>query len=132
MRPSIRSYRDLQVWQRGIVLAETSYHLSQKLPRDERFGLVVQIRKAAVSIPANVAEGHGRAHLGDYLRFLSIAKGSLMELETHVILAGRLRYVNQQDTTAFFQQSTELGRMLAGLITALRKRRQQRTQPSTP
>jgi len=132
MRPSIRSYRDLQVWQRGIVLAETSYHLSQKLPRDERFGLVVQIRKAAVSIPANVAEGHGRAHLGDYLRFLSIAKGSLMELETHVILAERLRYVNQQDTTAFFQQSTELGRMLAGLITALRKRRQQRTQPSTP
>jgi four helix bundle protein len=133
MRPSIRSYRDLKVWQRGIILAETSYRLSQRLPTEERFGLVVQIRKAAVSIPANVAEGHGRAHLGDYLRFLSIAKGSLMELETHVVWAERLRYVNRQDTAALFTQSAEVGRMLAGLISALRRRKYpQRNQPSAP
>jgi four helix bundle protein len=114
------------VWRRGITLAETSYRLSQKLPKEERFGLVVQIRRASASIPANVAEGHGREHLGDYLRFLSIANGSLMELETHVILAQRLGYVQPQVAAPLFRQTAELGRMLAGLIAALRKRTQAR------
>src|SRR5215470_17843394 len=108
MQDSIRSYRDLKVWRRGIALAESSYRLSRKLPSDERYGLVVQIRRASASIPANVAEGHGREHLGDYLRFLSIANGSLMELETHLILARRLRYVQPEDTASLLRQTAEL------------------------
>ena len=129
MQGTIRSYRDLLVWRRGIALAETSYRFSQKLPKEERFGLVVQIRRASASISANVAEGHGREHLGDSLRFLSIANGSLVELETHVILAQRLGFVQPQDTAPLFRQTAELGRMLAGLIAALRKRNRKHVEP---
>ena len=125
----VHSYRDLLVWQRGIDLAETSYLLCRRFPPDERFGLIAQIRRASASIPANVAEGHGREHLGDYLRFLSIANGSLMELETHIVLAERLRYVAPQDTTEVFEKSAELGRMLAGLTAALKERLRRQRSP---
>ena len=73
----IRSYRDLKVWERSIELAMASHTLAKKLPRSEEFGLGIQIRRAAASIPANIAEGHGRVHRGDYVHHLSIARGSL-------------------------------------------------------
>jgi four helix bundle protein len=103
-------------------LVVASYRFSQCLPPTERFGLTVQIRRAAVSIPANIAEGHGRRYLGDYLRFLSNARGSLMELETHVQLCVRLKYARAAGAEAVLGQCAEVGRMMEGLISSLRRR----------
>ena len=85
---TVNSYRDLRVWQKAMDLVVTSYEVAKQFPQSELYGLVSQIQRAAVSIPANIAEGHGREHLGDYLHHLSIANGSLMELETHSCLLG--------------------------------------------
>jgi four helix bundle protein len=88
----VNGYRDLLVWQRAMDLVVEVYRLSDTLPRDEKYGLVQQMRRPAASVPSNVAEGHGRDHLGDYLHHLSIANGSLMEMETQVMIAGRMGY----------------------------------------
>ena len=122
----VRSYRDLRVWQQAMDLAETSLRFGGLLPRDERFGLISQIRRAAGAVPANIAEGYGREHLGDYLRFLSVANGSLMELETHVLLAVRLGFATREQAQSLFEQSGEVGRMLSRLISSLKVRRLQR------
>jgi four helix bundle protein len=87
---TIKSYRDLRVWERAMDLVAASYKLTELLPRSEVHGLTAQIRRAVVSIPANIAEGHGREHLGDYLHHLSVTNGSLMEPETHFLIANRL------------------------------------------
>ena len=121
-RTPISSYRDLKVWQKGMDLVIESYRLTEKLPRQELYGLVSQIRRAAVSIPANIAEGHARYHTREFLRHLSIAKGSLMELETELIAAGRLSYVAESDVQNALGATAELGRMLAGLTRSLRAR----------
>jgi four helix bundle protein len=84
---SINSYRDLRVWQDAMTLAESCYRLTRQFPRDELFGLTSQIRRAAASIPANVAEGHGRESTGNFVQSLRVAQGSLKELETHLLLA---------------------------------------------
>lgn len=112
---SVRSYRDLQVWQKAMDLVVESYRLTKLLPRSEAYGLVNQIQRAAVSIPANIAEGHGRDHLGDYLRHLSVANGSLMELETDLLAAGRLSYLPEEELKRVLTLTAEVGRMLAGL-----------------
>ena len=83
----IKSYRDLLVWQKAIEIVVTSYRVAGELPKSELYGLTAQMQRAAVAIPANIAEGHGREHLGDYLHHLSIASGSLTELETHIACA---------------------------------------------
>lgn len=85
----VKSYRELKVWEKAMGLVVESYRLAGLLPKAESYGLASQIQRAAVSVPANIAEGHGRDHLGDYLRHLSVAKGSLMELETHLSIATR-------------------------------------------
>ena len=90
---AIRHYRDLEVWQRAMDLVEQVYRIAKTLPAEERYGLTSQIQRAAVSIPANVAEGHGRTHRGDYLHHLSIARGSLAELETQLAEGERLTAV---------------------------------------
>lgn len=84
---TVQCYRDLLVWQKAMEVVLACYRLSETFPKTETFGLASQLRRAAVSIPANIAEGHGREHLGDYLHHLSIANGSLMEAETHLLLA---------------------------------------------
>jgi four helix bundle protein len=112
----IRSYRDLRVWQKGVDLAVESYRAARRLPRSEVYGLSIQIQRAAVSIPANIAEGHGRDHLGDYLHHLSIANGSLMELETHLLVASRLTHLRSSDIEPVLLRSAEVGRMLNGLV----------------
>ncbi len=99
------------------------YRLSRQFPKSELFGLAAQLQRAAVSIPANIAEGHGREHLGDYLRHLSIANGSLMELETHLLLAVRLGYFDQGETQPAFLLASEVGKMLAGLTRSLKHAR---------
>ena len=119
----VRSYRDLIVWQRGMDLVVACYGATTEFPKAEQFGLTSQLRRAAVSVPANIAEGHGRATTGDYLRHLSIAHGSLMELETHVQIAERLTYLAPATTQSLLQTTAEIGRMLNALITSLKSRR---------
>ncbi len=119
---AVRSYRDLLVWQRAMDLVVASYRLAKRLPASESYGLMSQIQRAAVSIPANIAEGHGRRHLGDYLQHLSIANGSLKELETHFFIATRLAYLQENDIEPVLQICSEVGRMLAGLISKLKSR----------
>ena len=101
----------------GLVVG--SYQIAKLLPADELYGLVSQIRQAAVSVPA-IAEGHGRDHLGDYLRHLSVANGSLMELETHLLVSQRMSYLQMSDVEPLLALTAEVGRMLAGLIRKLK------------
>jgi four helix bundle protein len=116
----VRSYQDLKVWEKAMDLVIESYRVSRLLPKTEIFGLTAQIQRAAVSIPANIAEGHGREHLGDYLRHLSIARGSLMELETHMLLIARL-YVPPDEVKRALEMIREVDRMLSGLTKKLRE-----------
>jgi four helix bundle protein len=118
----IRSYRDLEVWQKAMDLVVESYRVTSLFPKSETYGLSSQIQRSAASVPANIAEGHGREHLGDYLHHLSVANGSLMELETHIIVAGRLNYVRQEHVDGVLKMTGEVGRMLAGLIRSLKKK----------
>lgn len=118
----IRSYRDLEVWQRAIDLVEMVYHVTDPFPRHETYGLTAQMRRAAVSVPSNIAEGHGRSGPREYLHHLSIANGSLMELETQVLLSRRLGYLSPERETTLLTRSAEIGRMAAGLIRALQRR----------
>jgi four helix bundle protein len=119
---AIKSYRDLQVWQKAMDLVVESYKVTRLLPRVETYGLASQIQRSAVSIPANIAEGHAREHLGDYIHHLSVANGSLMELETHLLIASRLSFVEANDLQPVLTITRELGRMLAGLISKLKVR----------
>jgi four helix bundle protein len=117
---AVKSYRDLLVWQKAMALVVESYSVTRLLPKSESYGLIGQIQRAAVSIPANIAEGHGREHLGDYVRHLSFANGSLMELETHFLIAVELTYVTHEQTAAAMSMASEVGRMLTGLTRKLR------------
>jgi len=125
----VRSYRDLLVWQRSIDLSVSVYSATDRFPKYEIYGLTAQLRRAAVSIPSNIAEGHGRHHLGDYLHHLSIANGSLKELETQLVIASRRQYLNSDLERSLFNSSTEVGRMLSGLTRSLRAMR--RRSPNT-
>ncbi|HKE89118.1 MAG TPA: four helix bundle protein [Gemmatimonadales bacterium] len=119
----IKGYRDLIVWQRSVDLALAIYDATEVFPRNEIYGLCAQMRRGAVSVPSNIAEGHGRHHLGDYLHHLSIANGSLMELETQIIIATRRRYMSPELEGVLTKHAAEVGRMLAGLTRSLRKSR---------
>ena len=115
----IRSYRDLNVWQRAVELVEEIYRVSARFPDDERFGLISQIRRAAISVPSNIAEGYGRRRTGHYVHHLDIANGSLKEVETQLIIAGRLNFIdkeNAQEAWSLLQQS---GKMLTNLTRSL-------------
>ena len=122
-RPKITNYRDLFVWGRAMDLVEHCYKLSKEFPQSELYGLTNQIRRASVSVPANIAEGHGRKNLGDYIHHLSIANGSLKELETHILIAGRLKYISDNEIAPALEVCAEVGRMLSGLIQKLRQRK---------
>jgi four helix bundle protein len=115
----VESYRDLIAWQKAMELVESIYKLTAQLPDAERFGLVTQLRRAAVSIPSMLAEGHARASTRDFARFLSMARGSLAEVETQVLIAERLRFVSGDAVQQLLAQCDELGRVLRGLKKAL-------------
>jgi|SRR6185295_10237224 len=122
MAGEVQSYRDLKVWQKSMDLAAMCYLETKSLPADERFGLVSQIRRAAASVPANIAEGYGRENRGEFIQFLRIAQGSLKELETHWLLVQRV-YPNRPDAaTALLPKADELGKMLRALIRALQNK----------
>lgn len=116
----LQSYRDLLVWQKAMDLVVACYQFVSCLPKNETDGLISQVQRAAVSIPANIAEGHERDHLGAYLHHPSIAKGSLTELETHLLLVGRLGYRSAEEVEPVLTQCSEVGKMLSGLSRALR------------
>jgi four helix bundle protein len=103
-------------------LVVAAYSVAKRLPKEEKYELGSQIRRAAASVPANVAEGHGREQLGDYLRHLSIANGSLMELETEILVAERIGYVSSKEIETMMRLAADVGRMLTGLTKSLQKR----------
>ncbi len=115
------TFRDLIVWQKAINLATAMYQATQGLPTCEKFGLTAQMRRAAVSIPSNIAEGNARQTLGDYLHFLGVARGSLAELETQLIITIELQMLN--NAAMLLEQVQEVRRMLQALIESLRQRR---------
>jgi len=120
MGREIQSYEDLEVWQRGMDLAERVYLLTRAFPTDERFGLTPQLRRAAVSIPSNIAEGWGRGVTNEYLQFLRYARGSLYEVETQLRIARRNQYLSDEDLRSILALTGTLSRMPLGLMRALR------------
>ncbi len=118
----VRHYRDLLVWQKALTWVELVYEESRIWPSDERFGLISQVRRAAVSVPSNIAEGCARRSTPDFLRFLFIARGSLAEVETQLILAQRLAYIEEAALARLLEAADEISRMLSGLISKLEER----------
>ncbi len=116
------SYRDLSVWQLAMQLTEAIYSATRTFPQSELYALANQLQRAAVSIPSNIAEGHARNTTRDYLRFVSIAMGSLAEVETQIELAARLNYLGIEQRDALFTTTDELGRMLQGLRKSLQSK----------
>ena len=121
-RSDVRSFRDLLVWQRGIDLVEAVYTTCATFPKHELYGLTNQMQRAAVSIPANIAEGSHRDSTKEFLHFLSIALGSLAELETHCIVAQRLRYLIDDEASSLLTSMDDLGRMIRSLQKSLKVR----------
>jgi four helix bundle protein len=119
---SLPNYRSLEVWKRAMELAAASYKSTDDLAPAERYGLQSQIRRAAVSIAANIAEGYGRKHRGDYLHMLSIARGSLCELETLFALAAPLKLLPRQSAVEVWGMCQEVGKMLRRLMESLEPR----------
>ena len=116
---TIRDYKDLAVWQRARELAHEIYRLTEALPREELFGLSSQIRRAAVSVPSNIAEGYGRHSLNDYIRFLKMARGSCYELETQLILCLDLGYLSEPETQTAFSLIKQAQKLLISLLKSL-------------
>jgi four helix bundle protein len=115
-------YRELKVWQLGVDLALEVYRLTADFPKSELYGLTSQLRRAAVSIPSNVAEGHARKTRREMQRFANIAKGSLAELETQLIIAGELGYMNDDALRKRLQATEQESRMLSGLLKSLQEK----------
>jgi len=115
----ITSHKDLIVWQRSMDLVERIYQTTAKFPAAEQWGLVAQMRRAVVSVPSNIAEGYGRRATGEYRRYLSIGRGSLLELETQVLLSRRLNYWRSEQVDSVVAEIEEISKMLAVLISKL-------------
>ena len=128
---SIRSYRDLEAWRLGMDLAVLVYGLTKKFPREELYGLSSQLRRAAISIPSNISEGH-QQRTKSYAHFVSLALGSLAEAETQIELANRLHYTTAQDLAALSSLTTDLGRVLHGLRRSLLTRMNQNPRSPIP
>ena len=115
----VRHYRDLIAWQKAMDLVVLIYEATEKFPPRERFGLTNQVRRAAVSIPSNIAEGQGRHATRDFLRYLSMAYGSLQEVETQLIIASRLNYLEERLQAPLFNLTAETARLINGLMSSL-------------
>jgi four helix bundle protein len=117
---AVRNYSELIAWQKAMDLVEEIYAATKQLPKEELYGLTSQIRRAAVSVPSNIAEGQGRKSTNEFLHHLSIAYGSLREVETQVLIAGRLHYLRREDINQLLSLSSEVGRLINGLSHSLR------------
>jgi four helix bundle protein len=118
-RRPLRSYQELFVWQRAMDLVVACYAVTRVLPPCERFELSTQLRRAVVSVPANIAEGYGRVHRAEYAHHVSIARGSLKETETHLLIARRLRYITDAQLAPPIAVAAEVGRLITRLLAAL-------------
>jgi four helix bundle protein len=116
-----RNYQDLIAWQTAMDLAEAVYRVTAAMPREELYGLTAQIRRAAVSVPANIAEGQGRRTDGEFLNQPSVAHGSVRELETHAMLCGRLRFMKPAEVNHLLDAAGEVGRLVTGLANSLHR-----------
>ena len=114
------NYKDLIVWQRAIDLATWIYSLTSRFPKEELYGIVSQMRRAAVSIPSNIAEGQSRQHKTEFIQFLSIAKGSLSELETQLLIVNKLGYVKDDDFKEGCNKVDDLNKLLYSLVRKLK------------
>jgi len=119
---NLKSYRDLEVWQKSMDLVVECYQITKKFPKAESYGLTSQLQRAAVSIPANIAEGRERQYTKEFLQHLSIAYRSLAELETHLQIAQRLDYLDMNHLKQMLDKTAEVGRMLNGLRKSLEKK----------
>jgi len=117
----IKTYRDLVVWQQGIALVKNVYEALKKFPKSETFGLISQLRRAVISVPSNIAEGYGRGRK-DYARFLSIALGSLYEVQTQIEIAKELGFIEGQQYKQLLEKTSEMERMLSKLHRVIRQR----------
>ena len=115
----VRSYRDLIAWQKAIDLVTEVYACTRTFPREETYGLVSQLRRADVSVPSNIAEGHARQTTGEFRQFLGHALGSLMEIETQILIAQRLSYVDVNKSADLHGRTAEIGKILHGLLRSL-------------
>jgi four helix bundle protein len=117
---AVRTYRELIAWQKSIELVTAVYEATQSFPKEEIYGLTNQMRRAAVSVPSNIAEGQGRGTPNELLHFLRIAHGSLQELETQLLIAERLSYLNSDKLENLLDQASEVGRLMVGLSKSLK------------
>jgi four helix bundle protein len=120
--PIIQSYRDLVVWKKSMALVLNVYRCTQAFPKIETYGLTSQLRRAVISVPSNIAEGQGRLSTGEFRQFLGNARGSLMEVETQILVAQDLGYFEQNQSEALLSATAEVGRILNGLLASLPKR----------
>ncbi|MEN6458335.1 MAG: four helix bundle protein [Thermoguttaceae bacterium] len=119
---AVQHYRQLIAWQKAMDLVEAAYRTTNRFPKAEVYGLVSQLQRAAVSVPSNIAEGQGRSTTRDFLHFLSMAQGSLMELETQITIAKRLGYIEESLESSLLEAAAEVGRLLNGLCNSLNKK----------
>jgi four helix bundle protein len=119
----VKSYRDLFAWHKSMSLVTEVYSVTNRFPRDEMYGLTSQLRRASVSIPSNIAEGHGRATRGEYIQFLCHARGSLCEVETQIFIARKLGYLTKEQGQVILSMTDELGRILNGLIASIERKK---------
>ena len=119
---AVKNYRELIVWQKAMDLAVLVYRVTAGFPKEEIYGLRSQMRRAAVSIPSNIAEGQGRRTTDDFLRFLSVANGSLRELETQTLIAKRLTYISEEECSEILDLAAEVGRLRNGLVGSLERK----------
>jgi four helix bundle protein len=119
---TLKRFNDLQVWQKAVNFAVQLYAFTRDFPKEEIYGFTSHVRRAAVSIPSNIAEGHSRNTTGDFLRFLSMAQGSCSEVETQLFIARQLNYLSQANYDQLLDRLSEIGRMLSGLETSLKRR----------
>jgi four helix bundle protein len=122
MNNKINSYKDLIVWQKSIALVTEIYKLTKTFPAEEKFGIVNQLNRAVVSIPANIAEGWGRESSKNYLQFLRISRGSLMETETLLVISKNLNYIDDENFRMISEKLDETGKILQGLIKGVQQK----------
>jgi four helix bundle protein len=115
----VQSYQELIAWQKAIDLGVVIYEATRAFPREELFGLTSQLRRASVSIPSNIAEGQGRHSANEFVRFLHIAQGSLQEVETQLMIAKRLCYLNEEQHRVLLVRCAEIARLLNGLVRSI-------------
>lgn len=120
---TVRSYEELEVWQTAMDLVTLTYRLTRDFPREEVYGLTSQLRRAAVSVPSNIAEGQGRRSTGEFLNHLSMARGSLLEVETQTEIAFRMAYLSPEQKAEVKALTGTVGRLLNGLMRSLEAKR---------